>query len=670
MIIAGTTVYHGEYLLMLEDLYTNPPPPPPGSSTAGDQLGELTLMDTEDGKFLARWDSRPTFPRYATNEPATGLSPSPEWRRVFGTGTQAWGGWQGGNSSDIGYRIDDEGGCNYVDMYVSWNVLHNPSSLCLVWATDIYTNNLDQAPNCDRPTAVKCIGITGGPEPELDFGDAIDPTYPTYNASNGARHIIGNISMGVLPDKDDDGQPNPAADGDDSNGDDDEDGVIFLGTHSGGDPFDPSNYFGNYTPGQTGGVSINVSGSVNIAYVHGWIDWNNDGDWIDAGENIIPSHNVTTTGTYVIPFTVPAFNTVGTNQTYARFRLDDQDLRVFYGLANNGEVEDYTGFNVSAPSAAFLTINKSWELFYDGGNIGVPDPGDVILYTMNWSNPNSFTMGNVTIRDEYDPLYIASVGNINGTPPFANGAEAPGEYRIYWPPKGTVVDSLGGDTKGNVSFQATLNGTFPAGSSNVRNTAWIFWDDNSAGKGNVSDCACFFVSAAPVLSVNKTWQDLNGGFVEPGDTIRYTINYSNEGNAPASVSFTVDNYTEHCETINVLNDGIFGNHSIDNFNHIILWPESGEKILPAGESGFVSYDCTLKEGLADGTQASNNATLFSQETGPKYSSAMFTIRSPIPVGGLVEPVDKLSLLAPWLGLAALMAVAIAAAALVRRSRPS
>ena len=38
----------------------------------------------------------------------------------------------------------------------------------------------------------------------------------------------------------------------------------------------------------------------------------------------------------------------------------------------------------------------------------------------------------------------------------------------------------------------------------------------------------------------------------------------------------------------------------------------------------------------------------------------------VTVGGIVEPVDKLSLLAPWIGLAALMAVAITIAVVVRR----
>jgi predicted outer membrane repeat protein len=44
----------------------------------------------------------------------------------------------------------------------------------------------------------------------------------------------------------------------------------------------------------------------------------------------------------------------------------------------------------------------------------------------------------------------------------------------------------------------------------------------------------------------------------------------------------------------------------------------------------------------------------------------YEYQQPPPVGGIVEPVDKLSLLAPWLVLVALMAVAITIAVVVRR----
>ena len=56
-------------------------------------------------------------------------------------------------------------------------------------------------------------------EPELDFGDAPDPCYPTLLASNGARHTIDGPWFGPAddaPDPEPDGQPDADAMGDDN----------------------------------------------------------------------------------------------------------------------------------------------------------------------------------------------------------------------------------------------------------------------------------------------------------------------------------------------------------------------------------------------------------------------------------------------------------------------
>ena len=62
---------------------------------------------------------------------------------------------------------------------------------------------------------------------EYDFGDAPDPNYPTFLASNGAYHKKSALFMGIRIDAEPDGQPNATATGDDVNppGLNDEDGV-------------------------------------------------------------------------------------------------------------------------------------------------------------------------------------------------------------------------------------------------------------------------------------------------------------------------------------------------------------------------------------------------------------------------------------------------------------
>jgi len=171
----------------------------------------------------------------------------------------------------------------------------------------------------------------------MDFGDAPeDPTaagYPTTLANNGARHVVPPVitplRMGALLDTEPDGQPTAAADGDDLNASDDEDGVTFTSP---------------LVPGTTATVDIDLSGSPVDGIVNAWLDFNDDGDWDDSwgdgSEHILvdlpaPGGVVTTAS-----FPVPWAATVGA-QTYARFRVSTTRGLSYKGLAPDGEVEDY-----------------------------------------------------------------------------------------------------------------------------------------------------------------------------------------------------------------------------------------------------------------------------------------------------------------------------------------
>jgi PKD repeat protein len=153
--VHGTTVENGEFLLILEDLTDNSNDP----ALTRDLLGELTLMDDlENDGFMKRWNSAHP-PNYTINNAQTTLTGNSSWwRRTLGSGTAGNGGPQGVMDVDIGYRIDSTtSGGNFVDMYVSWAALGNPSSLCLIWATDNIDPNLDQAQDLDRPEQTTCL---------------------------------------------------------------------------------------------------------------------------------------------------------------------------------------------------------------------------------------------------------------------------------------------------------------------------------------------------------------------------------------------------------------------------------------------------------------------------------------------------------------------------------
>ncbi len=160
------------------------------------------------------------------------------------------------------------------------------------------------------------------PEPYMDFGDAPDPPYPTLLVNDGARHIVDtNVYMGLLIDAELDGLPHPNALGDDLHNLPDEDGVVFVTP---------------LIPGQTAYVDVTVSVD---GYLSAWIDFNANGSWADAGDQLFFAHHVTS-GVNHLSFHVPA--TAQPGNTFARFRFTTFSFVLnYYGLAEDGEVEDY-----------------------------------------------------------------------------------------------------------------------------------------------------------------------------------------------------------------------------------------------------------------------------------------------------------------------------------------
>ncbi|MDZ7725412.1 MAG: GEVED domain-containing protein [candidate division KSB1 bacterium] len=158
-------------------------------------------------------------------------------------------------------------------------------------------------------------------ESKLDFGDAPDEPYPTLKAHSGACHVVDyRCYLGKDIDPDVDGMPDVNAQGDDTfDSQDDEDGIRFPAA---------------LVPGDTSEVMVTASIS---AYLNAWIDYNQDGDWADAGEHVIVEH-LTSAGTQHIPFILPANAAAGS--TYARFRLCSDQGLTYKGAARNGEVED------------------------------------------------------------------------------------------------------------------------------------------------------------------------------------------------------------------------------------------------------------------------------------------------------------------------------------------
>ncbi len=171
------------------------------------------------------------------------------------------------------------------------------------------------------------------PQPS-DYGDLPDTgagtgagNYETLAANGGPSHqVTSELFIGTAIDADLDGQPSTEASGDDSDGQgDDDDGVVI-----------PS----SIVAGQPVTFSVNITNVVPVqAFVVGFVDWNNDGDFDDVDETsaALPAPGMTAVD---IDFRVP-ISAVPATPVGARFRLSQNSALGPNGAATSGEVEDY-----------------------------------------------------------------------------------------------------------------------------------------------------------------------------------------------------------------------------------------------------------------------------------------------------------------------------------------
>lgn len=291
-----------------------------------------------------------------------------------------------------------------------------------------------------------------------DFGDAPDSgigtgvnNYETLSASNGASHtILATLRLGTNATDPDSGTlQNLAADADDTNNTDDENGV---------------------TPAALTTTSTAYSATVNVLNntganrtLVGWVDFNKNG-LFEATEGQTAS----------VPTNVAAQNVVlnwgglsglTVGNTYARFRISDGALTTSTpnGLVGNGEVEDYV-VPINAPSVPSLNVVKRITAI-NGTNItGFVDGADVLPSNDNdarWPSPNT--------------QYLrGAIACTTGTPCNTISGGRPGdtvEYTIYFL-------SNGSDNLRNVSIcdRIPSNSTFEPNTYAAGQGILLGWD--------------------------------------------------------------------------------------------------------------------------------------------------------------------------------------------------
>jgi uncharacterized repeat protein (TIGR01451 family) len=261
-------------------------------------------------------------------------------------------------------------------------------------------------------------------------------------------HTIVGIRMGASVDADASLLNNATATGDDVNNTDDENGVTLT-------PLLPT--------GETTIVPTNIQNAGGFLSV--WFDWNADGDFNDAGEQMITAQAVAV-GTTNLNIAVPITAIIG--PTFARFRvctnntaLDNCNTPV--GTVQSGEVEDYQ-FTVSRK----LLLRKT-TLGGVGGAFGY-----TLTNTVQTTGTVTTTVVNTPTQVDGDTASTATLAYTITSPTTAvtvNESTLPAGWQLTGATcvnaAGTTVGSLTGSTYtltgaqigASVSFTCTFTNT-------------------------------------------------------------------------------------------------------------------------------------------------------------------------------------------------------------------
>lgn len=236
---------------------------------------------------------------------------------------------------------------------------------------------------------------------------------------------------------------------------------------------------------------------------------------------------------------------------------------------------------------------------------GVLDPGDTITYTINLVNSGNRT-GTIDLVDNFP----AWVGGVVPLPPPVSGAT----YEP--PPAGTngtgrlVISGMPvapGSTT-TIRFRATVAAAAPDGTV-ITNAAAITVAERPEENRTLTSPSLTVYARPELGGLTKTVTDLNGGAVEPGDTVRYDLAVTNTGNVPATSVVLTDLVDARLTNVVVTSGGGTWNAA----TRTITWTRAS---LAVGESWSVAFTAQLVTPLANGTTIPNQASIDSAEPAP------------------------------------------------------
>lgn len=285
----------------------------------------------------------------------------------------------------------------------------------------------------------------------------------------------------------------------------------------------------------------------------------------------------------------------------ARIEIGSGDGDTSTGQAGGGGELVFMGY-------VMLTINRRAPDFRSSNTFKSVDPseagpGETLFYTVNVTNDGSQNATNVVLRDAIPAgtSYVAgstrvddaAVGDVGGTSPLVSGLSL-----------GTVPFSGTGSTR-RITFRATVNSDAAAGSL-ITNSAVISSSELPDVETNTVTTR---VEAPELGQPDKSFVDLNGGSVEPGDRVRYDIEIVNDSGRTASGITFVDDMSPYVQLEAVFASGFTDESVFSGGANGTGRVEVSDVLIPVvTERAYISYTVqvlSVEELVAKGVSAAD-----------------------------------------------------------------
>ncbi len=459
-----------------------------------------------------------------------------------------------------------------------WQAFEDPLQQCSDGVNRPMNSFQQQMTDLDPDTGceVRCV-------PPLDYGDA-PASYGTLRENDGARHLspsydqgsnTASLMLGQLVDTEREGFPGAAADGDDTDNINDEDGVA--------DPI----YF---VAGSPTAVEVFVTNNTSQpATLAGWLDSNVNGTF-EAGERA-PLVTVPANTSDIYTVTFPAGT--ATTDTFARFRVFAGEVANPQptGFVTGGEVEDYQALAGSVEFRKTVSPQDVTELV----------PGETFTYTITVENTGSAPLTGLSFTDDLsevidDATYQNDVTATIGTAVFNSPDE------ISW--SGDLTPGQTATITYSVEVNSPLSGDGVMINGVVGNGPGSNCTDSPA-----IDPDCRTRLPLPDVSSEKTLvsPDSPGA----GDVVTYRFTVTNNSDEPAPSIVVADDLT------GVLDDAAYNNDaSVDvgavTYNAVmgrLNWIGDLAANGQPGDTATITYTVTVNDATSLGDGILQNALI-------------------------------------------------------------